>query len=258
MPEIVPPVPTCGDEVGDPPVGLLPELGARRLVVRARVVRVGVLVGLPGTGRLADQAVGDVVVRVRVLGVNGRRADDDLRAVRPHDVDLVRGHLVRAHEDALVALLLGDDGQADARVAAGRLHDRAAGLEFAALLGGLDHAQRDAVLHRPAGVEVLDFGQDRRLNACRHIAQPHQRGVADKTDHRIVELHRVLRGLRDGQARLCVRGGHWTKRLGYAPHGAGSAVYSCTARRRWTGLCRGRGWHGGSRRAQPTAAEASG
>ncbi len=188
------------DEVGDLPLRLLPQFGTGGLVVRARVVRVGVLVRLPGARRLGDQPVGDVVVRVRVLGVDGGRADDDLGSVCAQHVDLVRGHLVRADEDALVALLLGDDGEPDARVPTGRLDDRAAGLQLPALLGRLDHAQRDAVLHRPAGVEVLDLGQDGRLDTCRDVAQPHQRGVADKTDHRIVELHRVLRDLRDGPA----------------------------------------------------------
>src|SRR5262249_46283007 len=58
-------------EVGDLPLGLLPQLGTGRVIVRERVVGVGVLVGLPGAGGLADQAVGDVVVGVRVLGGDG-------------------------------------------------------------------------------------------------------------------------------------------------------------------------------------------
>lgn len=99
-----------------------------------------------------------------MLGVDRRRADDDLGTVGAQHIDLVRGHLVRADEDALVALLLRDDRQADARVAARRLDDRAAGLQLTALFGGLDHAQGDPVLDRPAGVEVLDLGQNRRLD----------------------------------------------------------------------------------------------
>src|SRR5262249_5046668 len=70
------------DEVGDLALSLLPELRAGGLVVRARVVLVRVLVGLPGALDLTDQAVGDVVVRVRVLGRDRGRADDNLRAVR--------------------------------------------------------------------------------------------------------------------------------------------------------------------------------
>jgi hypothetical protein len=42
----------AGDEVRDPPVGLLPQLRPGALVVRARVGRVGVLVRLPGAGDL--------------------------------------------------------------------------------------------------------------------------------------------------------------------------------------------------------------
>src|SRR5699024_7281252 len=56
----------AGDEVGDPPVRLTPQLGAGRVVVTGRVCRVGVLVGFPGTVDLAHEPVGDAVVRLRV------------------------------------------------------------------------------------------------------------------------------------------------------------------------------------------------
>src|SRR5439155_13253202 len=143
----------AGHEVGDPAVGLPPQLWPGRLVVRQWVVDVGVLVGLPGAGNLPRQPVGDVVVRLRVLGRHGGRADHHLGAVRPEHADLVDGHLVRAHEHAAVTLPLGHDGQPDAGVAAGRLDDRATGAQLAGLLGGLDHPQRDAVLDRAAGCE---------------------------------------------------------------------------------------------------------
>ena len=171
MPLIVPPVPTPRDEVRDLAVGLPPDLRAGRLVVAERVVAVGVLVGLPGAVDLADQPVGDVVVAVGVLGCDGGRAHDHLGAVRLEHVALVLADLVRAHEDAVVALGLRHHRQPDAGVARRRLDDRAAGLELAALLGGLDHPQRDPVLDRAAGVEVLDLGQHgrpaRRRSSCR-------------------------------------------------------------------------------------------
>ncbi|CAM5647137.1 hypothetical protein SHIRM173S_03788 [Streptomyces hirsutus] len=187
--------PDPGHEVGDLPLGLLPQLRAGGLVVAERVVGVGVLVGLPGPRRLTDQPVGDVVVRVGVLGVHRGRADDHFGPVRPQHVDLVQGDLVGAHEDALVPLLLGHDGQADTGVAAGRLDDGAARLQLSALLRRLDHAQGDAVLHRATGVEVLHLGQDGRPDAVGDVVEPHERGVADEADHRVVELHRCLRML---------------------------------------------------------------
>ena len=99
-----------------------------------------------------------------MLGRDGGRADHDLGAVGLEHVALVLADLVGAHEDAVVALLLGHHRQPDAGVAGGRLDDRAAGLELAGRLGRLDHPRRDAVLHRPAGVEVLDLGEHQR--AC--------------------------------------------------------------------------------------------
>src|SRR5256885_1356844 len=49
-------------EVGDPALGLLPWFRAGRFLVRDRVVRVGVLVGLPAAGDLGGQPVGVVFV----------------------------------------------------------------------------------------------------------------------------------------------------------------------------------------------------
>ena len=105
----------AGDEVGDPALGLLPDLRAGRLVVRQRVVRVRVLVRLPAARYLAGQPVGHRVVRPRIIGGDRGRADDHLGAIGPQHVDLVAADLVRADEDAAVAALLGDDREADRR-----------------------------------------------------------------------------------------------------------------------------------------------
>ena len=92
--------------------------------------------------------------------------------------------------------MLGDHRQADAGVAGGRLDDRAAGLELAGGLRGLDHPGRDAVLHRAAGVEVLHLGQHERAvgAAVREVegpVEPDQRGVADQVEERVHVLHRA-------------------------------------------------------------------
>ena len=72
----------------------------------------------------------------------------------------------------------------------GRLDDRAAGLELAGRLGGLDHPQGDAVLHRAAGVEVLDLGQHRARRCPRSTTlQLDQRGVADEVGDVLGVLH---------------------------------------------------------------------
>ena len=124
-----------------------------------------------------------------VRGDGGGR-DDDLGAVGLEHVALVLADLVRAHEDAVVALALGDQGQADAGVAGRRLDDGAAGLERAGGLGGLDHPQRDAVLHRPAGVQVLDLGQHRGGDALGDVVELDERRVADEVGDVFGVLHR--------------------------------------------------------------------
>ena len=126
MPEIVPPVPMPATKWVTLPVGLPPDLRAGPVIVRGGVVGVRVLVGLPAVLGLPGEAAGDAVVGVRMLGRHARGAHDDLGAVGAEHGDLVGGHLVRAGEHAPVAALLGDDRQADARVARGRLDDHAA------------------------------------------------------------------------------------------------------------------------------------
>jgi hypothetical protein len=87
-----------------------------------------------------------------MVGRHRRRAHHDVGPVGAQHVLLVLADLVRADEDALVATLLGNQGQPDAGVAGGRLDDGAAGSQLAAGLGGVDHLDRDAVLGAAAGV----------------------------------------------------------------------------------------------------------
>src|SRR5207245_988707 len=60
----------AGDENVDPALGLLPDLGPGRLVVRFGVALLEVLVGLKGAGERARQAGGN-----RVVGLGRRRRD---------------------------------------------------------------------------------------------------------------------------------------------------------------------------------------
>ena len=183
----------AGHEVRDRAVGVAPDLGAGGLVVRARTVGVRVLVGLERAGDLACEAVGDAVVRLGAVGRDGRGRHHDLGAVRGEHVALVLADLVGAHEDAPVAALLGDEREAHAGVAGGRLHDGAAGLQLALGLRGVDDPPRDAVLRRAARVEVLELHQHRGI---RHpLGDPvelDERGVADEIDDGLCVLHAVF------------------------------------------------------------------
>ena len=79
--------------------------------------------------------------------------------------------------------------EAHAGVAAGRLDDGPARLDEPVALGGLHHRQRDAVLHRAAGVEVLHLDQHLRRQPGGHAAEPDERRVADEVDEGVADLH---------------------------------------------------------------------
>src|SRR5690606_2293917 len=103
-----------------------------------------------------------------------------LGAVGAQHVALVLADLVRADEDALVAPPLRDESQPDAGIPRGGLDDRAARLELAAGLRGVDHLDRDAVLRAAARAEVLDLGRDDARPVGDDGIQLYQRGVADE------------------------------------------------------------------------------
>ena len=163
---------------------LLPDLGPGRVVVRVRVRLVRVLVGLVRAGDLLGQPVGHGVVALRRVRVDGRGADDDLGAERPQQGDLLRRHLVGDDADELVALDRGGEREPDAGVPGGRLDDRAPRLELAFRLCGLDHAQPDPVLVRPAGRHVLELREQRAAELGPDVLQANDRRLADEVEQR--------------------------------------------------------------------------
>ena len=174
------------DDRVDLAAGLLPELRPGRLVVRLRIRLVRVLIGLERARDLLGQPVGDRVVRLRRLRRHRGRADDHLGAVPAQERALLLGDLVGHDEDAAVALDRGGDRQADARVPARWLDDRAPGPELPLPLGRLDHADPDAVLHAPAGIHVLELGEERRADVRADPLQAHERRPAHQVEHRRV------------------------------------------------------------------------
>ena len=162
----------AGDEVGDLPGGLLPDLGSGRLVVGLRVGLVEVLVGLERARDLGGEPVGHAVVGLRRVGRDVGRGEHDLGAVGAEQIDLLARHLVRHHRDHAVALQPRRDREPGAGVARGRLDDRAAGLQPAVALGGLDQRHRDAVLDRAARVERLELGDQPRAQPGADARQP--------------------------------------------------------------------------------------
>ncbi len=168
--------------------------------MRPRVPLVAVLVRTERAGRLAHEAFGDGVVRLRIVGLDRDRTHDDLGAVGPQQRDLLGRDLVGHHEDAPVAALRGDDGEADTRVARRRFDDRAARLEQAVALGGVDHRDRRTVFDAATGVRHLELRDDLAAQAIGDAPKADEGSVADQIEERVGDLW-CIREIHHRQAR---------------------------------------------------------
>ena len=88
MPVIVPPVPMPATKWVTWPSVCARSRAGRRLV-RGRIGRIEVLVGLEGARDLAGHPLGDAVVALRALARHGRRADHHVGAVGAQQGDLL-------------------------------------------------------------------------------------------------------------------------------------------------------------------------
>ncbi len=149
-----------GDEVGDAPGGVRPHLGSGRLIVAERAVGVRILVGLVGSGDLCHESIRHGVIRCGIVRLHLGGGNDDLGAVGPEDIPLLLANLVRDDENGAVPALMPNQGEPHARVPAGGFDDRSTWPKRTGLLGGVDDALGDAVLHRPSRVEVFDLRED--------------------------------------------------------------------------------------------------
>ena len=127
-----------------------------------------------------------VIVRI---GVGQRRHLDQFGAAQPQHVLLFLALRFRNHDQRAVTARAGDDRKADAGIAGGRFHHQPAGLEFAALLGLEDHPLAGAVLHRLAGIHELGLAEDGAAGQLGSPLQLDQRGVADRFDDVVVDVH---------------------------------------------------------------------
>src|SRR5207245_7440328 len=76
-------------------------------------------------------------------------------------------------------------------VAARRLDDRPARPELPGPLRLFDHGQPDPVLYAAARVELLELGEDGRLDPAGDLVQAHQRSVPDEVENTFRDLHRT-------------------------------------------------------------------
>ena len=177
------------DHVGDGAVGVGPDFRASRFVVAVGGRGVRELVGLVGPRDFAHQAVGDPVVGLGRFGCHRGGGDDDLRPVGAQHVALFLADLVRGDKDGLVPLELAHHGQSDPRVSAGWFDDGAAGLQFPAGLGFLNHFQGDAVLDGPSRVQVFELEQYLCLDSGGDCVELNQWRVADQVKDCASVLH---------------------------------------------------------------------
>ena len=115
--------------------------GPVRAIVRFRIHRVFVLIGIKGIGNFAREFCGDGIVAARIFGFDGGGADDHFGAEGFEQIDFFARLFVGDGEDDFVAAHAGDERQAQAGVAGSAFDDRAAGLEFAGAFGFFDHGR---------------------------------------------------------------------------------------------------------------------
>ena len=163
-----------------------------------------------GVGLVLELAGQEPAVRLGELDRLGHHADAAPGRGREHHLGAEKAHqpapldaeLLGHGHDQRIALGGAHHREPDAGVAAGRLDHRLAGLELARLLGGLDDAEREAVLHRAERVERLDL--DEEVDAGRRqLVDPHHGRVADGLEDVLKFCHELLS--RDFQ--LGVKGG---------------------------------------------------
>ncbi len=183
--------PDGADEDIDIAAGILPDLGARRRVMRLRVRRIGALVCEIGIGIFADDALQDRidgVLHEEFLVVD----QHDLGPVELQQVDLVLADRAAQIELGSIAARCGDRGQPDARIPAGDVDKFVAGLELPRPLRGRDDAERRPVLYAAGRIEELDLGEDTHVEVpvADDVPQLDQRRPADQRRQTLMNVRR--------------------------------------------------------------------
>ncbi|HSR98059.1 MAG TPA: hypothetical protein VLM79_13455 [Kofleriaceae bacterium] len=104
--------------------------------------------------------------------------EDDLGAVRAHDLAALDGERFGHEGDEWIAARSADHRERDAGVARGRLDDGLPRLELAAPLGVLDDAEGEAVLDRAARVGGLELDVELDVRGAQAV-DAHDRRAPD-------------------------------------------------------------------------------
>src|ERR1700683_2126209 len=97
--------------------------------------------------------------------------------------------VVRHHDDAAVATRVADMRQANAGVARGALHHRAAGLELSAPFGIEHDRARGTILDRAARIHEFRLAEDLAAGLIAEATQSDQRRVAHGIDETAGDVH---------------------------------------------------------------------
>ena len=143
---------------------------------------------LLGLLQLFGEAAADVLVIVRIAE-RQRRHLDQFGAEQAQHVFFFFALRLRNDDDGAIAARIGDQRQADAGVAGGRLDHQAAGSQLAALLGFQDHLPAGAILHRAARVHELGLAEDGAAGRLRRAVELDQRRMADCVNNAVADLH---------------------------------------------------------------------
>ena len=186
------PGPRSGDEVGDLPAGLFPDLRTRGRVMSFGVHLVVELIGQDRARRIVHDLFGLHHVILGMVRRHRRRCNHDLRAIGAEETDFFLRHLVGKREDAVVSLDRGGDREPHSSIAAGAFDHGAPGLEVALLFRRLDDREPDPILDRPAGIGVFRLAEHRGRESGANPAEADQRRPADRVEDGIVG-RKVLR-----------------------------------------------------------------
>ena len=174
------------DDVGNPPFGLIPDFGTRRLVVCLAVRRIVVLVRVETVRDLAIQAARNRMIAARIVGLDFGGSDDHFRTEGTKSIYLFLAHLVGHGEDTSIALDGRGQREAHAGVTRRPLDQGGSWLKPTVLLGILHHLDADPVLDASSGIQVLQLGENRRLESVADLAQTDQRRVPNSIENVVV------------------------------------------------------------------------
>ena len=183
-----------GHEVGDPALGLPPDLRAGRSVVRVRVRRIVVLVGIEVAEWLLPGAPPGLPLRA--VGPFERIGEDDAGTERLDPLDPGRVRVPRQHELDRKPEPGTEHGVGHGRVAARRIDERAGRVEPALLDRALDDAERRPVLHGTGRVAELGLPPELEPSS-EEVGDPFQRderGSSDRAQERVVHPDERARG----------------------------------------------------------------